>query len=165
MEIKQALEKLQESNEFKKWRDENKEDFMSYAFCQIDKDEGAWQIGYHNKTEDKITTFIVDNEIKIIADQEIFKKPEAVVNKLDLDKVKLSFSEIMEKVSDFQKKEYSKEIVKQKIVILQNLEKFGNVWNITLITMAFNMLNMKLSAEDGKILHHKISSILDLRKE
>jgi len=165
MEIKEALKRLEESKEFKEWKEKNKEDYFSYAFCEINEQGGVWQMGYYNKKEDKITTFIVDEEIKVMPQQEVFKKPDMKVNKVELGKVKLSFAEIIDKASEFQKKEYPKEETNKTIAILQNLEKLGTVWNITFITRSFNTLNVKVSSENGKVLEHKLSSIFDLRKE
>lgn len=165
MELKEALNKLEESNEFKGWREKNKDDYLSYAFCELNEHEGEWQIGYYNKKEDKITTIIVDGEIKITSQEEIFKKPDTRVNKLDLGKVKLSFSEVIDRASEFQKEKYPKEVSNKIIAILQNLEEFGDVWNMTFITKSFNTLNLKLNADDGKVLEHKLSSIFDFRKE
>ena len=97
--------------------------------------------------------------------QEIFKKPDMDVREIDLDKVKLTFAEIIDKASGFQKEKYPKEETDKIIAILQNLEEFGNVWNITVITNSFKTLNMKVSAEDGRVLEHKLSSIFEFRKE
>ena len=165
MELKEALSRLEESKEFKEWKEKNKEDYFSYAFCELNEHEGAWQMGYYNKKEDKITTIIVDDEMKITPHEEVFKKPDTKVSKVEMGKVKLSFAEIMDNTSEFQKKEYPKEEANKIIAILQNLEKLGTVWNITFITKAFNTLNVKVNAEDGKVLEHKLSSIFDLRKE
>jgi len=51
------------------------------------------------------------------------------------------------------------------IAILQNLENLGNVWNLTFVIAAFNTLNMKINAENGKIVEHKLSSILSFKKD
>src|SRR3989344_2458059 len=51
MELKPALKKLEESREFKKWRQKNKSTYFSYAFKilqEMDPDE--WQIGFYIKT-------------------------------------------------------------------------------------------------------------------
>jgi len=37
------------------------------------------------------------------------------------------------------------------------------VWNITLITLHFNYLNIKLNAENNKILEENYTSLLSLR--
>lgn len=164
MEIKEAIQKLEDSSEFKIWREENKEDYLSYMFTQSEEGE-EWQIGYYNKEEDRVTTFILNDKVQIVPHQEIFKKPESDIKKLEIEKAKLTFREIIEKALKFQKDKYPNEIVNQKIIILQNLKEYGTVWNITLITKAFNMLNMKINASDGEPMHYNLSSILNLRKE
>ena len=90
------------------------------------------------------------------------KKQES---KIDLNKVKLSFAEIIDLASEFQKEKYPKEESNKIIAILQNLEKFGNVWNLTFITESFKTLNIKVNTENGKIVEHKLSSIFEFRKE
>ncbi|MBL7054208.1 hypothetical protein ISS05_00455 [Candidatus Woesearchaeota archaeon] len=163
MEIKETLSRLEASPEFKGWREKNKDDYFSYAFCKLDVGN-EWQVGYYNKKNDQITTFVVNEKIEIMPLEEIFKKPDMKVNKVDLDKVKLTFAEIVDKASEFQKEKYSKEVIDKVIAILQNLEELGNVWNMTFITKAFKTLNVKIDAENGKVLEHKLSSIFDFRK-
>ena len=165
MEFKKALSKLEESSEFKKWREKNKDDYFSYAFCELSDAGGEWQIGYYNKKNDKITTFVINEKIEIMPQEEVFKKPDMKVNKIDLNKVKLTFAEIVDKAIEFQKENYPKEVVDKTIAILQNLEEFGNVWNITFITRSFNTLNIKMNAGNSKVLKHKLSSIFEFRKE
>jgi hypothetical protein len=164
MEFKKALSKLKESSEFKKWRGKNKSNYFSYAFCELGDTGGEWQIGYYNNEEDKITTFIVDEKIKVLPQEEVFKKTDTKVNKVDLSKVTLTFSEIVDKATEFQKEKYPNEEADKIIAILQNLEEFGNIWNMTFITKRFNTLNIKISAGNGKVLEHKLSSIFDFRR-
>ncbi|MBI2652931.1 hypothetical protein HYX00_05695, partial [Candidatus Woesearchaeota archaeon] len=47
----------------------------------------------------------------------------------------------------------------------QNMAALGNIWNITYITEAFNTLNMKIDASNGKVLEHNLSSIFSFKKE
>ena len=56
-------------------------------------------------------------------------------------------------------------MARKTIVILQNLSEFGNIWNITYVTHSFKTLNMKINAENGKILHHDIVSLMDFVKK
>lgn len=163
MELKEALSRLEKSNEFREWGKKNKEDYFSYAFCELNTEE--WQIGYYNKKIDKITTFIVNEKIKVMPMDEVFKEPDSKVNKIELNKVKLTFSEVIDRATEFQKKKYPKEEANKIIAILQNLKGFGNIWNLTFITKTFNTLNIKVNAGNGKVLGYKLSSIFDLRKE
>ena len=70
-----------------------------------------------------------------------------------------------QKPEEFQKKKYPKELVSKTITILQNLEQFGTVWNITFVMHSFRTLNMKINPESGEILHHNLESLMDFVKE
>ncbi len=167
MDLKPALKKLEESQDFKKWNQQNKNTYFSYAF-KIPQEMGSneWQLGFYNKKKDKITTFVIEeNNIKIRPEEEIFKKEETKVNEVHLDKVKLTFDDVIVKANKFQEKNFPKDKSIKTIAILQNLSNFGDIWNITYITEAFNMLNMKIDASTGKILQHNISSVFSFRKE
>jgi len=131
------------------------------VFCwrDIDYSWPRWQGPVDDPKE------IVDGCIKAHVEEEVFKKPSMSVNEINLDKIKLPLKEILEKVETFRKKTYPKELQEKIIVILQNLDDFGDIWNITYITKAFNTLNIKISAENGKVLQHKLSSIFDFKKE
>ena len=166
MDLKPALKKVQESPDFKKWRQKNKSTYLSYAF-KIPQEMGLndWQLGFYNKKNDKITTFIIiGDNIKIKPEEEIFKKEGTKVNEIQLERVKLTFDNAIEKADKFQQKNYPKDKSMKTIAILQNISEFGNVWNITYITEAFNTLNMKIDASNGKILEHNLSSIFSFRE-
>lgn len=167
MDLKPALKKLEESGDFRKWRQQNKNTYFSYAF-KIPQEMGSndWQLGFYNRKKDKITTFVVeDDNVSIRPEEEIFKKEETKVNEVRLDRVKLAFDDIIIKANKFQEKNFPKDRSIKTIAILQNLSDFGDIWNITYITEAFNMLNMKIDASTGKILRHNLSSVFSFRKE
>lgn len=166
MELKPALKKLEESSDFRKWRNENKSTYFSYAF-KIPQEMGPndWQLGFYNKKKDKITTFILSEDgISIRAEEEIFKKEEMKVNEIQVSKLKLTFEGALAKADEFQQKNFPKDKSIKTIAILQNITELGNVWNITYITEAFNTLNMKIDASSGRILEHNISSVFNFRK-
>jgi hypothetical protein len=48
--------------------------------------------------------------------------------------------------------------------IIQSLPEHGHVYNITFVTQDFKTVNIRLSSEDGKVLMHKVQSILDIKK-
>ena len=111
MELNQALEKLKQSTEFKNITEKSKDIYFSYAMIMLENEKiGPWQLGFYNKSTDKMITFVVDNnEIKTEKEEEIFKKPETQVNEVDLKKAKIAYIEILKKAEEFQKKEYPKE--------------------------------------------------------
>ena len=167
MDLKPALKKLEESQDFKRWQQKNKSAYFSYAF-KIPQEMGSndWQFGFYDRRKDKITTFVINNDdIKIRPEEEIFKKEDAKVNQVQLDKVKLTFDNAIGKASEFQQKNFPKDKSIKTIAIMQNMPEFGNIWNITYVTEAFNTLNMKIDASNGRILEHNLSSIFSFRKE
>ncbi len=170
MELKDAVDKVESSPAFKEWWTDNKKTHFSYAFCTVENDKiNQWLIGYFNKDSDKMTSFGVgdedSNQITICPEEEIFKKEGIEVKKIELSKVNLNLEGALKKTEEFRQKKYPKEEPTKKIIILQNLENHGNVWNITFVTKTFNVLNIKISTEDGKVVSHSLSSIFSFRKE
>ena len=164
MYIKPTLEKLKDSKEFEKWKNKNKKTYFSYAF-RIPQEMEGWHIGFYDKGKDKITTFEINGSISIRPEEEMFKKEESKVHEVELNNLKLTFDEILEKAAEFQTKNFPKDNTIKTIAILQNSQDYGDVWNITYITQSFNTLNMKIDASTGKVKDHKISSIFSFSQE
>lgn len=167
MELKQALERLNESKEYKDSIKENNDIFFSYALMTIEKKEiSPWQLGFYNKSTDKITTFVIGkDEIAVQKEEEVFKKPGMEVKPIDIEKAKLKFDEIIKKAEKFKKEEYPKEAISKTIAILQNLQGFGTIWNITFVTDSFKTLNLKINAENSEIISYNLESIMDFVKK
>jgi hypothetical protein len=166
MDIKPALKKLEDSLAFKEWHKKNKDTYFSYAFKIQQEMPDEWQLGFYDKKKDKITTFVVnDSAISIRPEEEVFKKEESKVNEINLEKVKLTFEAVLGKANEFQQKNYQNDKSIKTIAILQNIVEYGTIWNITYVTEAFNTLNMKIDASNGKVVEHKLSSVFDFRKE
>ena len=166
MDLKQTLKKLEQEQEFTKWKDKNRQTYFSYAFkIPQEMSDEEWHIGFYNKNNDKITTFVTDgNSVNVRHEEEMFKKEETKVNEIKIVNLKLGFDSILLKASEFQKKNYPKDISVKTIAILQNISDFGDVWNITYVTEAFNTLNMKIDASSGKVIEHKLTSIFSFRQ-
>lgn len=166
MDLKSALEKLKQSSEFKTWN-KNKDSFLSYTFKTFEGDkEDLWQFGFYHKTKDKMTSFVINEDsIEMQEEEEIFKKPDMKVKPLEIEKAKIPFEEILSKAEKFQKKQYPKELISKTIAILQNLEEYGNIWNITYVMCSFKTLNMKINAGNGKVISHNLESLMDFVKK
>ena len=167
MDVKAALNNLKNSKVFTKWRKYHKDTFFSYAFkIKEEMPNGDWQLGFYDKKSDTITTFVIEGgRVSIRPNEEIFKRDETDINKLDIEKVKLSFDAIVQNAVQFQQKNYPKDKSIKTIAILQNIQEFGDIWNLTFVTESFNTLNMKINASNGKIVEHRLSSILSLRQK
>lgn len=166
MDVKPALKKLEQSKDFRDWRKKNRSTYFSYAFKIPQETPNEWQLGFYDRKKDKITTFVINGDsIKIKADEEVFKKEDAEVNEVKMGNVNVTFDTAIQKANEFQNKNFPKDRSMKTIAILQNIPNLGSIWNITYITEAFNTLNMKISASNGKILENKLSSIFSFRKE
>lgn len=159
MDIKETFKLLQESDEFKQFS-ENEEGFvLAHAYYEKEHDkEKPWEIGFYNKKRDRMVVFET-NPIKRLPEQEIFKKGK-LVKTLNLDLVDVSFEEAMMMTENIRREKYSSSNISKYLVILQNLDK--QVWNITLISTSFDLINIRIDAVNGDIIGESKSSILDL---
>ena len=163
MDFKTALKKLKESSEFRKWVSKNKKSYLTYAFTMIENSEKSeWQIGYYDKSLDKVTVFTINNNIEINPEQDVFKKPGTSVKNVNLKDVKFDLDYVLKKANNIKEKEYSKEIVTKTIAILQNIE-LGQLWNITFITSSLNTINIKIDAKTGKTIKHELVSLFQFK--
>ena len=110
-----------------------------------------------------MTSFFIDEKIKISPETEVFKRDGHIVKELDAEKVRFDYSEAMSYADKFRKENYRNEEPMYIIVILQNLN-IGQVWNITFVTKNFNALNMKISPENGKILDNSLTPLMEFGK-
>ena len=158
MFIKEVVDKIEGSEAFKKFQKEHPEFYLVHLFY-LEPDE-SWQVGYYSKTSDKIVVFSGD-PVTVSEEDDPFKKHGAV-HALDLPAVKIDFDKAMELVEEARQKEHSAELVNKKIVILQYIEQV--VWNITLISAQFNLINVRVDAVTGDVLRVKKESIMSLGK-
>ena len=163
MEFKEALNKLENSKEFEEWKKKNTDSYLAHGFIMQGRGEGEWQIGYYNRKKELMTSFFIDEKIKISPETEVFKRDGHIVKELDAEKVRFDYSEAMSYADKFRKENYRNEEPMYIIVILQNLN-IGQVWNITFVTKNFNALNMKISPENGKILDNSLTPLMEFGK-
>jgi hypothetical protein len=166
MKLPDIIEKLEENSEFKKWKEEHKDTYLAHAFMMMDPaNENIWQIGYYNPKTDKVTTFVIEgDDIKISPETNIFKKPNAKVEPLDISKVKIGTIQAIETGEGVMEKDYPKALPIKMFFIIQTIPEQGSVFNMTFITQDFKTVNIRISSETGKVLSHKVESILDIKK-
>ena len=162
MELKNAIKKLESSEVFKKFIQKNPHYKLAHAFTMVDKVQGPWQIGYYSQEKDRVVTFEVDKHITQSGEEEVFKKPGKKVKSLNLDNVKITLEKAVQIAEDTTKKKYPNETTTKIIVILQTLDH--EIYNITLTTETFNMINMRIDAETGEVAACIIQSILSLKR-
>ena len=160
--IKELLTKLNSSDEFKKYKEKNKDSYLCACFLIYDnQDEMIWQLDYYNKKKHEVTSFLMSDKIEVKTSKQIFQKEKKRIEKLDINSIKIGFEKALGIIEDIKKKKYSNENPTKTIVILQNSKP---VWNITYLTASFNILNVKISAITGEIISEKLDSVISFKK-
>jgi len=161
----ESVKKLEDSKEFKDFKKQNKEAYLAHVFYMLDEaNQDIVQIGYYNKSKDRITTFVVEGDnITKNPEAEVFKEQEIMMKPIDLSKVKINVNEAVDIAEKLQKDKYKQEIPVKKIAILQHLP-LGQVWNITFVTQTFKTLNIKIDSGTKKIVSEKLLSIIEFGK-
>lgn len=161
MEFVQAYEKLLASKNFKEWKANNEKAYLVHFFSELDSNLMPlnWQIGFYDAEKDLITTFTVNEMIKIEPEAEAFKEKDKI-EKLDATKARVSAEDALHKARELQMDKYRPHSPLRGIMILQRLDA-GIIWNITFMTHTFAALNIKVDASNGNIVHHGIATFFD----
>ena len=161
--FKETLEKLESSEEFKKFKKEHPDSFLTAGFFVIDNETNmeTKQLDYAvGKGETKeLITFYVGEAIQQ-------KKEETIraekFNLLEIPKIELEdVINIMKKETEQFAKNYSKIIA-----ILQVTDKEGKqveIWNLTCLA-GFSMFRLHVDAMTGKIFKEENKNLMDIMK-
>ncbi|MFT4260831.1 MAG: hypothetical protein ACMXX9_00170 [Candidatus Woesearchaeota archaeon] len=133
--------------------------FLSHAcLIQEPNKESSWEFGFYNKESKKVLVF-ESNPFKKRQEDEVLKKEDSELNPVDLSNLKVSFDEVITLIdSDLMKKGITS--VSKKIFILQSDKTL--MWNTTIMTHTFDLLNMKINALTKEIMSTESYSIYDL---
>lgn len=158
MNLKEDLKLIENSEVFKKWN-KNKAYLVSCFFL-----DNTWQFDFYSKKTKKISSFnLEDKDIKIIEeDSKVFQKEQKDLEGLDLSKIRIKLEEAIKITDKIKKEKTPNENISKRIIILQNIN--APLWNISYITSAFNLLNVKINAIDSKIIEQKFDSIISFKK-
>lgn len=163
-DIKQMKLTLEQSTEFQEWKKEHADSYLTHAFNVVEKGVfEKWQLGYYSKASGKITVFEIGEAITISPESEVFQEEKALVRPLNLENVKFSMGEAIEKAEELRKENYKQIFPDKIIIILQNIEQ-GQLWNLTIVGKTFDILNIKISSENGEVLQHDLKPLFEFRK-
>ncbi len=160
MNLKEKLDYLKGTNEFKEWVKNHPSDYLVSVFLMSDHPLEV-QFDFYDEKEDKITSFSLEGvKVTKVEGSDILKDNKDPLKKLELREWDLNKSL---KFAESLLKDKGEEVYKS-IVALQNSEN-GPIWNITFITKAFKVMNIKLSCDDNKVLSSDLRTIFDFRKK
>ena len=156
--IQDEYRRLINSGEFKKWKLKHKNSYLSS--CVLINEIGTkelWHFDFYIPKTNKITTFVVDDNIIINEDQKIFEQTRKKLKEVNLDKIKFT----LDRVNDILDKEFKDLKVLKKIIILQDINTM--LWNVSLLGIDFNLHNVKIDVKNGKILDKSATSMLQFK--
>ncbi len=154
IDLKEVQSAIEASLLFQNWKKEHHAYLVHFFFM----DEKI-QVGYYDEKADSIVTFVKEKEITKSEDKEIFRQEKKIVP-LDMNIVKIKVQEAVQKIEEIQKQKYHGDMVSKKIIVLQTLNNVPT-YNITLITMTFKMINIRIDARTGSVLEEKMQPIMD----
>jgi len=159
---------IEESKEFKDFLHEHPHYYLVHVFTTVDSEtveNNLWQIGYYSKDTDKIVVFEGNDGLVFIHPPAEALKKDEYIQKLDLEKLKVSRDEAIKTCNSAIKEHYPKELFSKAICLLQNLPEHGQIWNITIVTLALSVINVKIDAITSKVLKHTKENLMNWKSE
>jgi hypothetical protein len=166
MDVGVKIKLIEDSKYFQEFIKENPHYYLVHIFKVMDDktSKNSWQVGYYSKDTDKIVVFDYNEGIITLNEPEEALKEDNYIQKLDLEEIKISADKALEISSEIIKKEYNGEIPTKHIFLLQNLPDHGNIWNITIVTMTFSVINIKIDSNNGAVLKHHRENLMNWKK-
>lgn len=163
MKVHSVVQDLETSEEFIAWRAKDKDSFLVHLFMVVDKEHIQWHVGYCDK-KDRITTFDIEEKIKMHPREQAFKKPGSTIKKLDLATVKIDIADLLDRMHRIQQEKYPAELPVRKIIILQHIDE-GQVYNVTYVTAGLKTLNIKVDAATGEIRDEQLQQMFTMDRK
>ena len=163
MKIQPYVEKLNASEEYKKFVETHKDAFLIAGFFVIDFEMGKniHQIDYYIPSEDKVAAFTLDEGVKVqtldLMDGE--RKPE----KLDI-RTNIDLDELHGIIQDEMRNRKMTEEIKKMIAVIQNV-KGKKIWNLNCILSGMEILKVHVEDDSKTVLKMDKASMMDLIKK
>lgn len=151
MILKEFLKFIEDSQEFKQFKETNPDAILADVFTTEKED---WQLDYYSQKKDKITSFTFENEKISSKESELFRKEKKEIIPLNLNNIKIPLKKAIEKINN-----EVKETPSNVIVVLQVIDE-KETWNITYLTTSFRTINFKIDAISGEIISRDETSII-----
>jgi len=161
MILKDTIKRIEKDKGYRDWKKTHPDFYLAHAFTMLDEKEKKymWEMGFYNPKTDMLAVVETEPAVSVRPEEEVFKK-EGKVNPLDMKKISVSVAKAMQMCDDVVKEKYSAHVVTKRIILLQNIER--QIYNITLVTLSFHLLNLRIDAETGEIVSQNMQSIMGL---
>lgn len=148
--LKSEFENLKKSEELKGYLKAHGGAYLVSAFLISDydiKDAVPWVFEYYWPEDGKVVTFSFDSGWRVTGEDDILQKGKKVLEELDFEGV--DFYDPIGNVEEALEKEYCRESPMKMIAIL-NSQDGDLIWNITVFTKSFKIINFKIDAISGE---------------
>ncbi len=156
------FEKLIDSEEFKKFKNENKDAFFCSAFISIDKKgkDSSQNIDYYSPSLDKMFSFKVNNEVNFIPVEDYGKgfHPEKISDNIEFD---FEYVERLIEGEMFEKKIKNK--IEKLLLSVQAKDKKTYLLG-TIFISGLGLLKVKIDLDEKKIIDFEKMSFFDMVK-
>ena len=155
MDLFETVKSIEAKDDYRAWREKNPDAYLTSAFAMFSDEAKEWLVNYFNETNSKITSFSLEKHLT----EEPFTT-ERVVPRLTLGDVKVDSEKALLTAYDIMYEKHGNENSQRTIMVLQS---FDNVvlWNITFITPSMRVVNIRISAKNGRVITHNSSAITD----
>jgi hypothetical protein len=162
MKIQPYIEKLQGSQEYKKFQEENKDAYLVAGFFVLDFDTemNVHQIDYYLPSQKKVAAFTLDAKVEV---RILETMNEKVPEKLDL-KTNVDLDALKGILEDEMKNRNITENIKKIIAVIQTLEG-KKVWILNCILSGMEILKAHVEDESQTVLSMEKASILEYIKK
>lgn len=139
--------------------------YLAHVFF-MDDGRDEYQIGFVDPNTHEVIVFVVsDSGVSKNPPAEAFKEPDKEILPLLYSDVTYSFSDAIADSISLLEDKYPNHPKKQVIVLLQTLSDVGQVFNITVVTETFYMLNVKIDASNGDVVSEKFDHLMSLKQD
>ena len=161
MDLTAAIAAVESNDAFKQFSKEHPKAYFAHAFSMVGpEDDFEWQLGYYAPDTRKLTVFKTVPVEKLPADDAY---TEATIKRLDMATVTVQPMEARRITLAAKQEKFPAELITKIILILQHLDR--PLYNVTLVTMTFNIFNARIDAATGEIMSSEMRSIMSLRRD
>lgn len=162
MKIQPYIEKLNNSEEYKKFKEEHNDAFLVAGFFVLDLEtkQNLHQIDFFIPSQNKIAAFTLDEKINLqLLDAMSEKKPEEldIKTNIDLDAIEGILKDEMKNRSITSE-------IKKIIAVIQNIEG-KNIWNLNCVLSGMEILKAHVEDDSKTVLKMEKIPFMEIMKK
>jgi len=159
--VHEAHEEIEHSYTYMEFLKKTPQAYLVHAFLtRSDENCSAWQFGFYDRQSDRVVVFETDgHEVKQHPPSEVYKEPGRTIMRLNLNQVQIGVEETLHTIDARMQEAYKGELASKEIILMQTLPEWGTIWNITVLSLTFHIINFKIDVKTGKILSEQRESL------